>query len=92
MGCYLHGWHLQFKFGGEAAWFGVVLGLLFARATNEPGKLIDSAWIWNNADLGLQWRQEFTLEGEGIGLTEDVMSYSQLYLSASLPNCYIGLS
>ena len=37
---------------------------------NEPGKLIHSAWIWKNAGLGLQWRQEFTLEGEVIGLTE----------------------
>ena len=55
---------------------------------NEPGKLIHSAWIWKNAGLGLQWRQEFTLEGEGIGLTEGVMSHSQPYLFASLHSCY----
>jgi hypothetical protein len=73
MGCYLHVWHLRFKFGEETAWFGVVLGLLFAHATNEPGKLIHSAWIWKNAGLGLQWRQEVTLEGEVIGLTEGVI-------------------
>ena len=73
MGCYLHVWHLQFKFGEETAWFGVAPVLLFAHATNAPDKLIHSAWIWKNAGLELQWRQEFTLEGEVIGLTEGVI-------------------